>query len=75
MKKICNRTHWEPIKSDKGFEYCMKEETRVDGPWEYGEKPVKRNSKADWDEVLENAKAGNLENIPADILVKNYRTL
>lgn len=52
MKKICKRTHWETIKSDKGFDYCMKADTRVDGPWEFGARPIRRNNKTDWDSVL-----------------------
>lgn len=53
----------------------MKEETRVDGPWEFGEKPVRRNNKMDWEEVRTNAKTGNLDAIPAEIYVKHYHTL
>lgn len=34
----------------------MKEDTRVEGPWEFGIKPVKRNDKKDWNRVYENAK-------------------
>lgn len=55
--------------------YCMKEDTRLDGPWEYGIKPVKRNSKADWEAVYEEAKKGNFDAIPADIKVKHYGNL
>lgn len=73
MKKFCPKSHFEPVKVDNGAApYCNKEETRVDGPWQFGEKPVKRNSKADWDSVWEEAKKGNLEQIPADIRVKHY---
>ena len=49
----------------------MKEETRLEGPWEFGVKPVERNSKADWEEVKQHAKAGDLDKIPADIYVKH----
>jgi hypothetical protein len=31
--------------------YCMKEDTRVAGPWEFGIKPVQRNNKTDWEAV------------------------
>lgn len=52
LKKHCVRAHFEPVKVDNGASsYAMKEETRVDGPWEFGIKPVKRNSKEDWEEV------------------------
>jgi len=41
MKKLCKHTHWEPVSKDNGAAaYCMKEETRLDGPWTYGEKPL-----------------------------------
>jgi len=50
----------------------MKEDTRVDGPWEFGEKPVRRNTKQDWDVVLAHAKSGNFDEIPADIFYRHY---
>jgi len=41
--------HFEPVKVNNGADdYCMKEDTRVEGPWEFGTRPVKRNSKTDW---------------------------
>jgi len=46
MKKLDSKVHWEPIKVNNGAdEYCMKEDTRVEGPWEFGIKPAKRNVK------------------------------
>lgn len=52
MKKLCAYTHWEPVRRDNGASsYAMKEDTRVEGPWEFGEKPLCRNKKADWDKV------------------------
>ena len=53
----------------------MKEETRLEGPWEFGVRPVKRNSKTDWTRVYEEAKSGNFDNIPDDIKVKHYGNL
>lgn len=48
MKKICQETHWEPVVRDNGAaDYCMKEDTRVEGPFEFGTKPVRRNKKRD----------------------------
>lgn len=76
LKKHCPRTHWEEVKINNGaHDYCMKEETRLDGPWEFGEKPVQRNNKTDWEEVKTKAINGNLEAIPADIFVKHYGQL
>jgi len=46
LKKICNKAHFEEVKINNGaHDYCMKEETRVEGPWEFGTKPLQRNSK------------------------------
>jgi RNA helicase len=53
----------------------MKEDTRLEGPFEYGIKPVKVNNKADWEEVKEKAKKGELDKIPAEIYVKHYSQL
>lgn len=56
LKKFCGKAHFEQVRVNNGADaYCMKEDTRMDGPWEYGVKPVKRNSKADWEEVKKNA--------------------
>ena len=41
MKKVCKYTHWEPVGKDNGAaDYCQKEETRVEGPWTFGERPL-----------------------------------
>lgn len=53
----------------------MKEDTRIEGPYEFGVKPVKRNDKKDWDEVYKNAQEGNFDAIPSDIKVKHYQNL
>jgi len=37
IKKFDNRLHLDVVKVNNGaHDYCMKEETRVDGPWELG---------------------------------------
>lgn len=73
LKKHCGHSHFSVVKMDNGAEkYCMKEDTRLEGPWSFGVKPVQRNSKTDWQEVWDNAKKGALEEIPKDILVKHY---
>lgn len=75
--KLLNKgIHAEKCKSDKAsMEYCQKKETRIEGPLEFGEKPMHRNSKADWDEVWNKAKEGKIEDIPATIRTIHYKTL
>jgi len=73
LKKHCSKAHFEPVKVDNGAAaYCQKEDTRLDGPWEFGTKPVKRNSKEDWEQVWEEAKKGNLEKIDPKIRIAHY---
>lgn len=76
LKKVCGRSHFRLVSRDNGAsDYCLKEETRVDGPWEFGVKPVRRNNKTDWEEVKQLAIRGDLTKIPADIFVKHYSGL
>lgn len=47
FKKI--PVHATGVQRDNGiFDYASKEKTRIDGPWEFGERPVRRSSKTDW---------------------------
>ena len=55
--------------------YCLKDDTRVEGPWEFGTKPVRLNNKTDWADVWDKAKAGKLEEIPDHIRVTHYNKL
>ena len=76
LKKHCKWAHFTPVRRDNGAaEYAMKEETRVDGPWEFGTRPVKRDSKEDWQRVFKLAKEGKMDEIPADIKVRHYGNL
>lgn len=49
MKKINAEAHWEPRKGthEQAKQYCTKEETRVEGPWEYGEPTVTSGQRND----------------------------
>lgn len=56
VKKLAPKCHFEEVKKDNGVDaYCMKEDTRLDGPWEHGIKPAKQSavSKVDYDQVIE----------------------
>lgn len=42
LKKVCPYTHWTPVDTkDSAWKYCHKEDTRVEGPWEFGERPLR----------------------------------
>ena len=76
ITKVNKRVHCEKVLVNNGADkYCMKEETRVDGPIEFGVKPVQVNKKVDWDSVWQKAKEGKLEEIPASIRVIHYNKL
>ncbi len=48
LKKHCKFAHFELVKINNGAdEYCNKEDTRLEGPWEFGIKPARRNLKGD----------------------------
>jgi len=48
MKKYCKYTHWHTVGKDNGASaYCLKEETRLEGPWEFGTKPLHQNIKGE----------------------------
>lgn len=69
-------SHLEPTRSESAVDYVWKEETRVEGTqFEIGRKPVNRKKPADWDQIWESAKVGRIEDIPADIRIRNYTTL
>lgn len=74
------RAHWEKTRSESAGtyqiivdEYVWKEETRVEGTqFEVGTKAIRRNVSKDWDQIYSDARSGNLDNIPRDILVRCY---
>ena len=76
LKKHCGKAHFEPVKVNNGADaYCMKEDTRLEGPWEFGTKPVKRNNKQDWEQVWQAAAAGDLMKIDPKIRIGRYHQL
>lgn len=76
IKKIDNKLHIDVVSVNNGADaYCMKEDTRVEGPWEFGTKPVRRNNKTDWQQVWDAAKEGKLDNIDPQIRIRHYNSL
>lgn len=69
------QAHLEPTRSAAAVAYVWKEDTRDGEQFEFGTQPVQRNSSVDWERIKSFAKAGNLEEIPADIYIRYYRTL
>nr|WAE43202.1 MAG: replication associated protein [Cressdnaviricota sp.] len=68
--------HSELSRSDAANKYVTKEDTRVEGTgFEFGAKPFRRNSAVEWESVWTAAQSGNLEAIPANVRVVNYRTI
>lgn len=56
--------HLEASRSAAADEYVWKEDTRIEGTqFELGCKPLRRNSAADWQTVLDNAKRGRMDGI------------
>lgn len=44
MKKLDAKVHWEPTRDvTSAIAYVTKEDTRIEGPWEYGVRPARRN--------------------------------
>lgn len=70
-----NYVHAELSRSELANAYVCKEETRIEGPWEWGCKPIRRNSKTDWDSVWNAAVAGDVMAVPPNIRVVSYRTI
>lgn len=76
VKKAFPQAHFEPCKDpDKAVLYCTKEDTRVGEIFRFGDIPLQRNSKTDWDSVFEAAKAGRMDLIPSQIKIKHYGNL
>ena len=77
VKRALHQTaHVELSRSDAADAYVWKDDTAVEGTrFELGEKPVSRARKEDWTKILNHAKRGELEDIPADILIRNYSAI
>lgn len=68
--------HAEPTRSVAAEAYVWKEDTAVQGTrFQLGKRPVKRNDSTDWDAIREWAKAGQLEEVPADVYIRCYQSL
>lgn len=68
--------HAELSRSAAADAYCQKDDTCIAGTrFQLGDRPVKRNCKADWDVVVRAAQSSKLDEIPPDILVRYFGNL
>lgn len=75
-KTFGTRAHAEPTRSEAARGYVWKNETYVDGTrFEFGDYPVRRNNRTDWEEIYAAAKTGCFDRIPPCIVVRNYSNL
>lgn len=83
VKKLQGRAHWELAKgdSDANVKYCTKQDL---APFLKGDQPAGKKRTGElggaaqqkrYKDAWDAAKAGNLEEIPEDILIRHYRTL
>jgi len=68
--------HAEPTRSNAADEYVWKDDTAIEGTrFLLGRKPLVRGNDKDWETIRDQARAGELEAIPADVYVRNYNSL
>jgi len=73
--KFAVTAHAEPCRSAAAKQYVWKEETRDGEQFEFGTPSVERSSVCDWEGILTKAKSGDLEGIPADVVIRYYSSL
>ena len=76
ITKIDNSVHCEKVLVNNGADtYCMKEDTRIEGPYSFGLKPFRYNDPNDWENVWNLAKNNKIEQIPPSVRIKHYNTI
>lgn len=75
-RHFCPQAHCEPSRSEAANTYVWKDDTSVSGTrFEHGTLPISRARKTDWDAVYNSAVSGDINNIPKDILIRNYSAI
>lgn len=76
VRAIFGSVHCEPTRSSDANEYVWKDETSVAGTrFQLGDLPFRRGVDKDWAEIKRLAIAGQLDDIPCDVYVRNYHAL
>lgn len=71
-----NRAHIEMTRGPAAQEYVWKEDTRITNTqFELGKLPFNRSKDKDWDLILQNARDGQFDAIPSDVLIRCYASL
>jgi len=79
VKKLCKEANWQHRRGTHldAKSYCSKQDTRVDGPFEYGKEPLGQGKRSDLDRVKVAIDAGKSEKELFDdyfpTMVKFYR--
>lgn len=69
-------THWEPTRSQAAHDYVRKIDTAVEGSqFSFGQLPLRRNNKRDWDKIKQDAIDGNFDNIPPQVLISHFSSI
>lgn len=76
-RKFGSTCHVEMTRSAAANEYVHKDDSCVDvnTRFELGRLPLQRNKEKDWEQIKASAKRGALDEIPADVYVRSYKTL
>lgn len=76
VRKTFGSVHAELSRSAAADEYVHKDDTAVPNTrFSLGTKPIRRQSKLDWQLVLDHARHGRLDEIPGDIQVRYFGNL
>lgn len=68
--------HAEVTRSEAAETYVWKDDTYIDGTrFELGNKPFKRNSKRDWEQIWDSCKRGRTDQLDPSLLFYHYRTV
>lgn len=73
FKKWKPHIHWKKGGRDNGASsYCAKEEGRLEGPFKFGEEPMRKNSATDWQKQKELAKSGEFDELDPQYMCKYF---
>lgn len=68
--------HAEPTRSNAAINYVWKDDTSIANTrFELGSRKINRSDDQDWESIRNDAKCGQLDNIPPDIYIRCYNQL